>query len=86
MRQNPSAKKFLLKNIVSITSGRSMEEIAKNTKSVWRSKGKSKSTLDRLMSQYPEVQLATLVDAPPEGEKTGFMRLSSTDIAYLPSW
>ena len=67
----------------SVTTGRSMEEIAQGVapgktrvtalkKSVTSPKKaktrSSESGLNALMDRYPEVQLATLVDAPPEGE------------------
>ena len=67
----------------SVKTGRSMDEIAqgaapakksaatlkKSVTSPKKAKGRSsESELNVLMGRYPEVQLATLVDAPPEGE------------------
>lgn len=61
----------------SVVSGRTMEEIAdkvparqKKTKraAVSRTKKVAGRALDKLMKAYPEAQLATLVDRPPEGD------------------
>jgi len=69
--------KFLDEHAFSVTSGRTMEQIA-GGEEVWHSdrtstgKKKSKSAekdLQNLMQQYPAVQLATLVDKPPQGDQ-----------------
>ena len=54
----------------SVTTGRSMEEIAGGERPAKKPKSdrKADATLKRLMDRYPEVQLATLVDEAPEGE------------------
>ncbi len=69
--------KFLDEHAFSVTSGRTMEQIA-GGEEVWHSdrtsirKKKSKGAkkdLQSLVRQYPSVQLATLVDKPPQGEQ-----------------
>lgn len=81
-RKNGANEKFLNDLASSVKTGRSMDEIAEGqasaskaafkTKAVKASKthkGKqSGNELKRLMQQYPDVQLATLVDEPPQGE------------------
>jgi bifunctional non-homologous end joining protein LigD len=57
-------EKFLEGLGSSVTTGRSMEEIAAGEKIAPKRAGKG---LEQLMRKYPEVELATLVDAPPEG-------------------
>ena len=54
----------------SVTTGRSMPEIAGGASPAKKRKSdpKTAATLKRLMDHYPEVQLATLVDKAPEGE------------------
>ena len=54
----------------SVTTGRSMEEIARGGNPIKGRKADSKAeaTLKRLMDRYTEVQLATLVDKAPDGE------------------
>ena len=49
----------------SIKSSRSMDEIASGVNPA--KKIQPGKTLDHLVERYPEVQLATLVDAPPQG-------------------
>ncbi|HEY8963534.1 MAG TPA: DNA ligase D [Alphaproteobacteria bacterium] len=61
------AEKFLEEEAFSITTGRSMDEIADQKTKTWSSK-KSDKVLDKLVEQYPDVQLATLVDHPPKGK------------------
>jgi bifunctional non-homologous end joining protein LigD len=53
----------------SVKSGRSMDEIAQGKSSLPNRKAteESRDELKHLMKAYPEVQLATLVDTPPEG-------------------
>jgi bifunctional non-homologous end joining protein LigD len=55
----------------SVTTGRSMEEIASGAKRVNKRKphAQAAATLERLMDRYPDVQLATLVDQAPEGDQ-----------------
>ena len=55
----------------SVTTGRSMEEIAGGVRPARKRKTdpKTAARLKRLMERYPAVQLATLVDKAPEGEK-----------------
>ena len=55
----------------SVTTGRSMEEIARSANPMKERKAGSKAeaTLKRLIDRYPELQLATLVDQAPEGEE-----------------
>src|ERR1051326_1328659 len=47
--------------------------------------GGASRTLNTLLRKYPSVQLATLVDAAPEGSD-GYTRSSSTVIACWASW
>ncbi len=72
-RGNGQAAGFLDDLAYSVKSGRSMDAIASGEKPSPRSKpGKTpaaKKALPALLKQYPAVQLATLVDAPPEGEQ-----------------
>ena len=75
-RANGQASGFLDENAFSITTGRSMDAIASGEKAKPRKAPKSakntaaaQEALSALEKQYPGVQLATLVDAPPEGEK-----------------
>jgi bifunctional non-homologous end joining protein LigD len=64
---------FLNQNAISITTGRTMDEIAVGK----RASGKKKSThtesgtqnMASLIKRYSGVQLATLVDHPPEGKE-----------------
>lgn len=74
---NEPFTKFLDEHAFSVTSGRTMEQIA-GGEEIWHSnrtsasKKKSKSAekdLQKLMKQYPAVQLATLVDKPPQGDQ-----------------
>lgn len=72
-RQNGKAAGFLDRHAYSVTSGRSMDAIASGEKPARRRKPAKNSAaaqkaLGILLKQYPAVQLATLVDAPPEGE------------------
>jgi bifunctional non-homologous end joining protein LigD len=61
---------FLKSGSSSISTGRSMEEIANGRRSAVTKKENpaGQTTLKRLMDRYPEVQLATLVDTAPEGD------------------
>ncbi len=65
---NGGAKKFLEKETSSIATDRSMDEIAADIPPL-KEEHKTSKTLDRLKKQYPGVQLATLVEAPPEGDQ-----------------
>lgn len=72
----------LEQNIVSVASGRGMDEIAQGEE-VWSSnrnrkeratkqdepKEKTSGSLKRLMQRYAQVELATLVDEAPEGDQ-----------------
>ena len=62
---------FLDEQSSSITTGRSMDEIASGARRAARSKGNGKrhERLSRLIERYSEVQLATLVDEAPEGDQ-----------------
>lgn len=73
-RQSDGAD-FLEKLSSSVATGRSMYEIAdrsattpKPTKTKQTKTRSSENTLNALIKRYPEPQLATLVDAPPEGD------------------
>jgi bifunctional non-homologous end joining protein LigD len=72
-RDNGLAAGFLDELAYSVTSGRSMDAIASGGKSSPRGKPEkvpaAKKALSALFKRYPAVQLATLVDAPPEGEQ-----------------
>ena len=60
--------KFLEDLAFSVKSGRSMDEIAgRVSPTKQKSKPARVNNLNAMMQLYPEVQLATLVDAPPEG-------------------
>jgi bifunctional non-homologous end joining protein LigD len=63
--------KFLGGLSFSVKSGRSMEQIAGGEAAERKKKtaAASNEALEMLMRRYPEVQLATLVEAPPEGEQ-----------------
>ena len=80
-RKNGANEKFLNDLASSVKSGRSMDEIAGRdatelkaaAKSMPMQASKTKAPqsgngLKRLMQLYPDVQLATLVDEPPQGE------------------
>jgi bifunctional non-homologous end joining protein LigD len=73
-RANGAAAGFLDDLSFSVKSGRSMDAIAAGGNSVQKEKKKvsrpgALRALKTLMRKYPSVQLATLVDAPPEGER-----------------
>jgi bifunctional non-homologous end joining protein LigD len=72
-RDNGDAASFLDDLAYSVKSGRSMDAIASGVKPARRGKPEktsaAKKPLSALFKQYPAVQLATLVDAPPEGEQ-----------------
>ena len=55
----------------SVTSGRSMDEIAQRETGKPRNTSRQNSldNLEKLVQQYPDVQLATLADVAPEGER-----------------
>lgn len=60
---------FLEKLSSSVATGRSMDEIANGATPAKKTNARSsESKLNALMARYPEVQLATLVDAPPDGQ------------------
>ncbi|HUQ94628.1 MAG TPA: DNA ligase D [Bryobacteraceae bacterium] len=60
---------FLARLASSVSTGRSMEEIAGGARPAKKHKSdpKDAAMLKRLMDRYPKVQLATLVDKAPEG-------------------
>jgi bifunctional non-homologous end joining protein LigD len=53
---------------MSISTRRSMDEIAVDAPPEQETKAPGKA-ISKLLSDYPNVELATLVDAPPEGEQ-----------------
>lgn len=64
---------FLEELSSSVTTGRSMDDIAGNkprrkAKPAPERKTSGKKALDKLVREYPQVQLATLVDQPPQGD------------------
>jgi bifunctional non-homologous end joining protein LigD len=63
-----AAAGFLENTASSITTGRSMDEIALDAPPA-KHKAESARDLARLMKAYPDVQLATLVSAPPDGNQ-----------------
>jgi bifunctional non-homologous end joining protein LigD len=67
-RQNTASGDFLDKLSFSVMTGRSMDKIAEGeiAKPKQRS-SKTRTGMERLLLQYPEVQLATLVDRAPDG-------------------
>jgi bifunctional non-homologous end joining protein LigD len=67
----PGSNSAFLEGLASsVTTGRSMEEIAGGAAPAKKRKSnpKTAATLKRLMDRYPEVQLATLVEEAPKGE------------------
>ncbi len=74
-KEAKKSKTFLDKNALSVTTRRTMNEIASAANSnVWRSKGhgkklksRSKGNTKTLIRKYPDVQLATLVETAPTG-------------------
>jgi bifunctional non-homologous end joining protein LigD len=79
-RKSGSNEKFLNELSSSVKTGRSMDQIAARKEAASKATALAKasktpktspsaSELKRLMELYPEVQLATLVDNPPEGEE-----------------
>ena len=65
---NGAAGKFLEQEAMSISTRRSMDEIAVDAPPEQETKAPGKA-ISKLMADYPDVELATLVDAPPEGEQ-----------------
>ena len=65
---NGAAGNFLEQEATSISTRRSMDEIAVDVSPEEETKAPGKA-ISKLMADYPEVELATLVDAPPEGEQ-----------------
>jgi bifunctional non-homologous end joining protein LigD len=70
-RKNGANGDFLEDLSFSVTSRRSMEEIAGGEAPTQEKKPTRRTAdeLGRLMERYPEVQLATLVDKPPKGDQ-----------------
>ena len=67
-KDSAGAARFLENEVTSITTHRSMDEIAVDAPAVRKTTEPSKALI-KLMLKYPQVQLATLVDAPPKGDK-----------------
>jgi bifunctional non-homologous end joining protein LigD len=65
--RNGASEHFLEKFDSSVKSGRSMEEIAEGTVPP-RKTANNTAGLEKLIKQYPDVQLATLVEVPPPGD------------------
>ena len=65
---NGAAGKFLEQEAMSISTRRSMDEIAVDAPPEQETEAPGKA-ISKLLSDYPNVELATLVDAPPEGEQ-----------------
>ncbi len=63
-----AAAKLLEKEVTSIATNRSMDEIAVDAPAASAKNQKASKDLIDLMKRYPDVQLATLLDAPPEGD------------------
>jgi bifunctional non-homologous end joining protein LigD len=63
-----AAGKFLEQVAMSVSTRRSMDEIAVDAPPEQESKAPGQA-ISKLMADYPDVELATLVDAPPEGEQ-----------------
>jgi bifunctional non-homologous end joining protein LigD len=59
---------FLDASPVSVRSGRSMAEVAGLESPRKQPRAQHPVALPKLITQYPEVQLATLVDRPPQGD------------------
>ncbi len=62
------AETFLHREIASIATGRTMDEIATAAPAPDKARHHG-SVLTKLMARYSEVQLATLADAPPQGDE-----------------
>ena len=67
-RTEAEAASFLEKASTGIATHRTMEEIAVDAPPA-REAAKAAKTMTKLMSEYPDVQLATLVDEPPAGDQ-----------------
>jgi bifunctional non-homologous end joining protein LigD len=67
-RSDGAASDFLSRENVSVTTKRSMEEIATDAPAI-EARPKADHALRELMKKFPDVQLSTLVDKPPEGER-----------------
>jgi bifunctional non-homologous end joining protein LigD len=65
---NDEAGKFLEQEAMSISTHRSMDEIAVDAPPEQETKAPGKA-ISKLMVDCPEVELATLVDAPPAGDQ-----------------
>ncbi len=69
--RSDGANDILEKETRSVATKRSMDEIASDAPAAQNAQndGKAESTLKSLIESYPEVELATLVDAPPAGDE-----------------
>jgi bifunctional non-homologous end joining protein LigD len=63
-----AAANFLESEITSVSTGRSMDEIAVDSPAA-KTTVKASKEIAALMKRYPHVELATLADAPPEGDQ-----------------
>jgi bifunctional non-homologous end joining protein LigD len=63
------AERFVADATTSISTGRTMDEIAVDAPAKKKAPAAAEKTLAKLMEKYPDVQLATLVTAPHEGER-----------------
>jgi bifunctional non-homologous end joining protein LigD len=64
-----AAIRFLEKESVSVNTHRSMDEIAIDAPSATKTPEAASRAIAKLMNRYTDVELATLVDAPPEGDQ-----------------
>ena len=62
------AAKFLKDEVTSVSTGRSMDEIAVDAPAANKT-GKASNAMIELMKRYPQVQLATLAATPPKGDE-----------------
>ena len=67
-RPNGSGSKFLDTENLSVTTGRSMDEIALGAPAGETGDETVSATLRNIVREYSEVELATLVDCPPTGD------------------
>ena len=85
-RASGGEKDFLEAQAFSVTSGRSMDAIAAGQAGKAKKNGASSGSgrgMQTLVQKYPEVQLATLVDEPPEGNQwlhEVFLRISGFSV------
>ena len=63
------AEKFLADEVASVASGRTMDEISVDAPAKKKATPSAERALAKLMDKFPDVQLATLVTSPPEGDQ-----------------